>query len=503
MIPKTMKQCTLLFIILAVSPLSLEARDSAENKTAISFEQYCQILKNELPELKKSEMEELLAENKINREKKIEDWTLESETKYIIDNTSMSLSGSGDLGGAIDGEINAHSRVHGLQVDTGVSRTFARTGTRLKTGVKFGILDSSYDYDTSPPASLSGHFDETLYQPVIYVGVAQPLLYNSFGLLDRFPEKDAKFESEIEKIRQQQYRKSIQTYYRKLYFDWILYQRIIEILEGTITNTRRIVATVQRHYRSGMADLDDVNKSNLALYTYLDQLNTLKSTFKQISVNIYPYIDTEKYIPDESTFEKYVEKSMARKFSPVPFEETGNWRIYQYSMRRLDMAEKAGRNKTLPRLSLMAQVSKKGMDPEAGAAFGKLFTSSENVDLEVGLMLTYPIGNHEGKADYRESRILKKQLSHEYEISRRKYEQGLSNIGEMAESIKRSLRYKKLNLQALEAKLRTEYRKYNMARLNLTYVLDSENRIAQEKIEILQIRRKLIDLNFDYQDLVY
>lgn len=492
-----------LLIILALYSSPLDARDGKGKRTVISFEQYCHILKKELPELKKSEMEEMLAENRVNKEKKIDDWTLESETMYVIDNTSLSLSGTGDLGVPIDGELNANARVHGLQVDTGVSRTFAKTGTRLKTGVKFGILDSNYDYTISPPASLSGQFSDTLYQPVIYVGVSQPLLYNSLGILDRFPKKDAKFQYEIEKIEQKQYRRSIETYYRKLYFDWILYKRIITILEGTIRNTRRIVGTVNRHYRSGMADLDDVNKSNLALYTYQDQLNTLKSTFRQISVNLYPYIDTEERIPEEATFESYVEKSLATEYSAVPFEKTGNYRIYRYSLRRLDMAEKAGKNRTLPQLNLMAQVSKKGVDPEAGAAFEKLFTSIDNIDLEVGLMLTYPIGNHEGKADYREARILKKQLGHEYQISRRKYEQGLAHISEMADTIRRSLRYKKLNLKALQAKLRTEYRKYNMARLNLTYVLDSENRIAQEKIELLKIRRKLIDLYFDYQDLVY
>jgi hypothetical protein len=83
-----------------------------------------------------------------------------------------------------------------------------------------------------------------------------------------------------------------------------------------------------------------------------------------------------------------------------------------------------------------------------------------------------------------------------------RYKKNLTNIISLIHLNREALGYKKSNIISLTSKLRTEKKKYNMARLNLSYLIDTENSIARERIEELLIKKRLITLMFDYRDLI-
>lgn len=512
----------LFFIFIFFGPSNIKAEMPLDsNKKIIPFQMYNRILKEKLPEIKKSYIEEKISKNKIYKEKKTDDWQLESGVKYLIDNQRTKVAGAGNFDHIIDsgidsgvlteenrinssysGEIEARSLLQGAQVDTGISRTFSATGTRIKTGIQFGYLDSRFDYHSNPEM-LNGKFSDQFYLPVIYVGIAQPFLKNSFGLLDRFAKKDAIIKYELEKLKQKQYRKSLESYYKKIYFDWIVTLKVIDILESTIKTTQKMVVSVQRHYRSGMTDLDDLNKMNLALYQYQDQLNKKQNTLRQITILLEPYIDTREYDPDIQSFTEYINKSLNHPFSLYPFEKTTHTAIYRLSMKRTGIAEKANENAALPELNLFAEVNKKGQDGDIKESWNDLIDKKDNVTLEAGLIVKYPLGNHEARGALKEIFLLKKQLRQDYQTNLRKYQAQINQLYHNALSLQTSLEFREKSISALKIKLKTEYHKYNTARLNLTFVLDTENHMAQEQMELLLVQRKLIDLYIDYQNLVY
>jgi len=57
------------------------------------------------------------------------------------------------------------------------------------------------------------------------------------------------------------------------------------------------------------------------------------------------------------------------------------------------------------------------------------------------------------------------------------------------------------NLQALISQRQTERKKYEQARLDLQYLINTENSIAMEKLTLLQLKVGLLGYYIDYKDL--
>ena len=57
------------------------------------------------------------------------------------------------------------------------------------------------------------------------------------------------------------------------------------------------------------------------------------------------------------------------------------------------------------------------------------------------------------------------------------------------------------NLKAMNSQYQTELIKYRQARLNLTYLIQTESGIYAEKLNILQLQADMIALMFDYDDI--
>jgi hypothetical protein len=54
---------------------------------------------------------------------------------------------------------------------------------------------------------------------------------------------------------------------------------------------------------------------------------------------------------------------------------------------------------------------------------------------------------------------------------------------------------------ALKSQYQTENKKYLQARLDLFYLLETDNSITNEEIALLRLKNQLIDLYFDYLTL--
>ena len=121
-------------------------------------------------------------------------------------------------------QLDNENTIYNYSPGFGSNLTFINTlpsGTELSTGFTYQQQYSSGE--TTSINSITGkekttEWQKTSYDPVINVGITQPLLYNWFGFLNRYSIKNEKDKLKIEIITKELNNLNIVTNYKKLYF---------------------------------------------------------------------------------------------------------------------------------------------------------------------------------------------------------------------------------------------------------------------------------------------
>lgn len=501
-----------------------ETTDANESTVEVSLDAFTLRVAEKLPEMKQSRLDELARKNEIEKTRAVDDLTIEAELKYQQTQEQLRYSGSGEYPYELDtddmrpydADVDIRTKLRGPVLESSATRAFSSTGTRLQVGTEFSRAESVLDLQSTNtidlgtmgapldsftmPNDIDLNGSEHLYRPVVYAGVVQPLLQNAFGILDRVPGKEAALLLKVEELKQQDYRRSLLSYYRKLYMDWLVYDRAIGLLADSIQSTRAMVANVQGRYRSGMSDADDMHRSTAALLMQQDQMKSYELTRRLTVLELQPFMNQNE-APLAGEFETMVADAGTVSFHSVPFEETEKGAMFRISFRRLALLREAATNRGKPQLNLTAQARMQNLDRDLSDSITGLADGEQTMDYSVGFHFIHPLGNHEGRAILRQARISEEQLRVEREITERNYLQGLEKIRLSAESLTERIALKEQHVAALRARLAVEYRKYRVARISLNTITDTRTTLSQEEMALLFMKRKLIDLWFDYRDL--
>jgi outer membrane protein TolC len=520
-----MKECIkailLLCTVLAYSPLLAEGTLNSENgkkKRALSYQEYLKTITGKLPDIQKNRLRIRIARSRVHTAKSVDDVEFEGRALYSVNEEER----SGDVSGTFEVEDEREdydldyrydATLKTYSINSAVKKTFSSTGTRLSTGVDVSFLDfkgagdlrSRYEYsieDFDTPRYIEGSISRKYYAPSAYIGFVQPLLFNTFGVLDRFAKNDAEMKLKIEQLKKGEYDKSVISYYRKLYFDWILYSRILKILEGSISNARKLERNIRRRYQVGLADNDDLQKARYAVNKYSEQYNKNRMAYRSVLNELRLFVDVDTFVPRNEQFDHFFEKSSQEAFTEVSFEKTRSCRILKLTLDNLKYVKSMSENRMLPQINLLGRISARSFNTSFSDAIKGLNKEMRDLYYTIGVIVSYPFGNHESEGAREDVEISIRQLNAEFRNAVNRYKKNLTNIISLIHLNREALGYKKSNIISLTSKLRTEKKKYNMARLNLSYLIDTENSIARERIEELLIKKRLITLMFDYRDLI-
>ncbi|NMB63935.1 MAG: TolC family protein, partial [Spirochaetes bacterium] len=246
---------SVLYSILAILyciPLSPYPIIAQENATIISYEQYISVITQKLPQIKNNVLQVEKAYNQVEKAKSVDDTNLIAKGQYA--RQKMYTTGKSLY------EPDYKQSYYGY---TGIEQTLASTGTRVSLGLEYNASSITGNL-TIPPQAYS--VDE--YRPSITATITQPLLKNAFGIIDRYVKNSAAMKLEIQKLQQLQDDQSVLNYYKKLYFNWVLYRQALDIWQESITNARSLVDSVQRKARAGLAENDDVQRAVSSLLNY-------------------------------------------------------------------------------------------------------------------------------------------------------------------------------------------------------------------------------------------
>jgi len=460
----------LFFVLLAASALFSE--EAPVVNSTISFENYMAAVEKTLPELKSNEIDLLSAENAVKSAKSGGD-------------TALTAGGTAYSNKQYSG-INNKGDVRGYDYYAGLSKTITSTGT---------TLSGTYNYEKNSYSNFSSSSDYSSYAPSFSVKVSQPLLYNFFGKVDRYSENNAKMKLEVAKSQLQENNKSVLNAYKKLYFQWIIYRENIKNLDAAIVNSNALKNQILRKVRAGLADNDDYQGAVSSVLSYENQRREYSTELKNIENQMNLYLDITGLSPAQKAFDDYYGKAGSSALTEVDFKNTASAKIMDLTMKNYLYSKGVYENKLLPEFNVFGEVTRK--DLSDSQTYG-----TRDTDYSVGFEFRYYLENNSAESSLKDVEIQIKGLEYEYSAAENSYRKLLLSYIETSNGIIDQLENKEKTLKALESKLVTEKRKYSQARLNLSYVISTENSITSEKNNILSLKYQLISCYIDYMDLV-
>jgi outer membrane protein TolC len=466
---------TLMFIAMVFPVLTLAETVSSERKT-LSLDSFVKQLGEVLPELKSNTIDLLSAENDLRSSKGT------GNVALTADGSMSSAKQYSDPGGT-SGKIQENS------LSVGASKKIVSTGTTVKTTVGYD-RDS---YSSFPSAS-----DSTTYRPTATLKVTQPLLYNFLGKVDQYTEKDATMKVEVQKLRLSANNKSTLNAYKKLYFQWELYRRILKDNEDSISNAKRLNEQLAQNFRAGLAEDYSYHETTSSLLKYKSAYRDNQIILQTIEKQLGVYLDTADFSPDAKEFDAYLKQALENTFSTVDFTKTESSKIIDLSIKRYAYSENVYSNKLLPEFDVFGSVSRKNRDD----AFGSSVSTLPDTDYSVGFSFSYKLGNDEAAANLQSMILKKKALEYEYSSTLNSYKKSLLGYQESAAGTKELTRNKQEIINALALQLAGQKRKYSQGRLSISDVITTENSISSARIELLNLKYALIAAYLDYSDLV-
>lgn len=444
----------------------------AHGASTMSFDEYVANIEKALPELKSNEMDILSAENRVKSAKSGGDTAITAGgTSY----SNKEYSGIDDRGD-----------VRGYDYYAGLSKTITSTGT---------TVSGTYDYAKSSYSNFSSSSDYSSYEPSMTVKITQPLLYNFLGKVDRYAENNAKLQLEIAGYQLIENNKSVLNAYKKLYFQWILYKENITNLDEAIANSNSLKEQLKRKVNSGLADNDDYQGSVSSVLNYENQRRVYLTALRNIEHQMNLYFNISEAKPDEKAFTEYYRKAISSGLPEISFKNTTSAKIMDLTMKEYSYSKGVYENRLLPELNVFAGMTRKNLS-------GSQTYGTKDTDYNMGFEFKYYLENNSAESSLKDVEIQMKALEYEYMSTENSYKKQLLGYIESSNGIIEQLLNKEKTVKALESKLVTEKKKYNQARLNLSYVIDTENSITTEKNSILDLRYQLIGYYIDYMDLI-
>jgi len=274
-----------------------------------------------------------------------------------------------------------------------------------------------------------------------------------------------------------------------------MYSENIKNLDAAVVNSNALKNQILRKVRAGLADNDDYQGAVSSVLSYENQRREYRTELINIENQMSLYLDITGLAPDEKAFEDYYGKAGSSDLAEVDFKKTTSAKVMDLTMKNYLYSKGVYENRLLPEFNIFGEVTRK--DLSDSQTYG-----TRDTDYSVGFEFKYYLENNSAESGLKDVEIQIKGLEYEYEATENSYRKQLLSYIESSKGIIDQLENKEKALKALQSKLVTEKRKYSQARLNLSYVISTENSITSEKNNILSLKYQLISCYIDYMDLV-
>lgn len=472
------------------------------NAEILSYAEYIERIKNIIPEMKLTAIQESNAYNNLTKAKS------SGDVKFDLQAGAIGTQKHFDEYNIIPTADFMHN---GMRIGAGFSGLIPYSGTRWSVKIQhdsyFGYLkmgEVEIPVDT-PLGTVVGRLPNLstnnfkYYAPSIEIQIAQPILRDFFGKLDMYPIKDAEYQLTIAKLKRIIDDNSVLTSYQKIYYQWIMSQKLIKLYDEMIREAKAFENQIYKRYTSGVIDNDAYQNARRQTLKYREARNKSELILKKIIRNIQFFIPEENVEPNEDDWESMLETSINTKINVVPFLESAQGQMAYQLKLRSEYALSIMKNNSLPDLSIVGSVSLSTLDD---SGYFNSFSTMTNVEYFVGLMFSYPIGGRDAKAKMEDAYNALTAVTADFDRVNRDFDVQIGTYYDEFEAYKTMLEDKKLEVQALASRVRTQNERFRQGRLPVDEIINARLDLVNARAELLNLEYMIISTVMDYNSLV-
>lgn len=472
------------------------------NAEILSYAEYIERIKNIIPEMKLTAIQESNAYNNLTKAKS------SGDVKFDLQAGAIGTQKHFDEYNIIPTADFMHN---GMRIGAGFSGLIPYSGTRWSVKIQhdsyFGDLkmgEVEIPVDT-PLGTVVGRLPNLstnnfkYYAPSIEIQIAQPILRDFFGKLDMYPIKDAEYQLTIAKLKRIIDDNSVLTSYQKIYYQWIMSQKLIKLYDEMIREAKAFENQIYKRYTSGVIDNDAYQNARRQTLKYREARNKSELILKKIIRNIQFFIPEENVEPNEYDWESMLETSINTKINVVPFLESAQGQMAYQLKLRSEYALSIMKNNSLPDLSIVGSVSLSTLDD---SGYFNSFSTMTNVEYFVGLMFSYPIGGRDAKAKMEDAYNALTAVTADFDRVNRDFDVQIGTYYDEFEAYKTMLEDKKLEVQALASRVRTQNERFRQGRLPVDEIINARLDLVNARAELLNLEYMIISTVMDYNSLV-
>ncbi|MBW5397374.1 TolC family protein [Brachyspira pilosicoli] len=472
------------------------------NAEILSYAEYIERIKNIIPEMKLTAIQESNAYNNLTKAKS------SGDVKFDLQAGAIGTQKHFDEYNIIPTADFMHN---GMRIGAGFSGLIPYSGTRWSVKIQhdsyFGDLkmgEVEIPVDT-PLGTVVGRLPNLstnnfkYYAPSIEIQIAQPILRDFFGKLDMYPIKDAEYQLTIAKLKRIIDDNSVLTSYQKIYYQWIMSQKLIKLYDEMIREAKAFENQIYKRYTSGVIDNDAYQNARRQTLKYREARNKSELILKKIIRNIQFFIPEENVEPNEDDWENMLETSINAKINVVPFLESAQGQMAYQLKLRSEYALSIMKNNSLPDLSIVGSVSLSTLDD---SGYFNSFSTMTNVEYFVGLMFSYPIGGRDAKAKMEDAYNALTAVTADFDRVNRDFDVQIGTYYDEFEAYKTMLEDKKLEVQALASRVRTQNERFRQGRLPVDEIINARLDLVNARAELLNLEYMIISTVMDYNSLV-
>ncbi|WP_278846753.1 TolC family protein [Brachyspira pilosicoli] len=472
------------------------------NAEILSYAEYIERIKNIIPEMKLTAIQESNAYNNLTKAKS------SGDVKFDLQAGAIGTQKHFDEYNIIPTADFMHN---GMRIGAGFSGLIPYSGTRWSVKIQhdsyFGDLkigEVEIPVDT-PLGTVVGRLPNLstnnfkYYAPSIEIQIAQPILRDFFGKLDMYPIKDAGYQLTIAKLKRIIDDNSVLTSYQKIYYQWIMSQKLIKLYDEMIREAKAFENQIYKRYTSGVIDNDAYQNARRQTLKYREARNKSELILKKIIRNIQFFIPEENVEPNEDDWESMLETSINTKINVVPFLESAQGQMAYQLKLRSEYALSIMKNNSLPDLSIVGSVSLSTLDD---SGYFNSFSTMTNVEYFVGLMFSYPIGGRDAKAKMEDAYNALTAVTADFDRVNRDFDVQIGTYYDEFEAYKTMLEDKKLEVQALASRVRTQNERFRQGRLPVDEIINARLDLVNARAELLNLEYMIISTVMDYNSLV-
>ena len=458
-----------IFRILAVAG-GVATVATAAAAQVVTMDEYLERVKTTNPYFRVEKMQKVIAQKESNRYLGRQDWRL---------NANSSINHVEPL------QISPFDpdRVDVFVLGAGTERSFWGSGSRLTVDWQTDVTDQKIPGFSIPGPG--GGIEIPIGPPTFYRNILSatwslPLMQNSGGELDRLEYDLSLYDIDINDVTALENQENYLLDVGSTFIQWALAEEQIRIAEDRLDMATEELERSERKRSAFLVDEVDVLRSRDALLGTQSALYLIESQWKAVQAELATLAEDAEIYQSKPQYDIYDLPGPPEIESFVDYvtHRTRLVRTLEFQLEQIVRLEQGYDDIKKPELALNLRAALLGGDEDFTGSF-----EMTNPDVGIGLVFSYPINNRTATADVEKTRLQIRQLELSIQNTQLSLEAAARTIIVRMRELRDVIDSNIEQISSNKKRTEEEIKLYTQGRNDLTFVIQSRDRVALSELE--------------------